>query len=150
MAMEIILQEEVANLGQIGDVVNVRTGYARNYLLPRGFAVEANRRNVRALEHQKRLVAVKKERVESQAQATSEQLSAVSLTIKARSGEEGRLFGSVTNIDIEAALKEKGITVNRRKILLDEPIKQLGEHEVVVNIGGGLRANIKVEVTSDA
>ncbi len=148
--MEIILQEEVANLGQIGDVVNVRTGYARNYLLPRGFAVEANRRNVRVLEHQKRLVAVKKERVESQAQATSEQLSAVSLTIKARSGEEGRLFGSVTNIDIEAAPKEKVITVNRRKILLDEPIKQLGEHEVVVNIGGGLRANIKVEVTSDA
>ncbi len=148
--MEIILQEEVANLGQIGDVVNVRAGYARNYLLPRGFAVEANRRNVRVLEHQKRLVAAKKQRVESQAQATSEQLSAVSLTIKARSGEEGRLFGSVTNIDIEAALKEKGITVNRRKILLDEPIKQLGEHEVVVNIGGGLRANIKVEVTSDA
>ena len=147
--MEIILQEEVANLGQIGDVVNVRNGYARNYLLPRGFAVEANRRNVRALEHQKRLVAVKKERVEVQAQATSEQLSAVSLTIKARSGGEGRLFGSVTNIDIEAALKEKGITVDRRKILLDEPIKQLGAHEVAVNIGGGLRANIKVEVTAD-
>lgn len=147
--MEIILQEEVANLGQIGDVVNVRNGYARNYLLPRGFAVEANRRNVRVLEHQKRLVAVKKERVVSQAQATSEQLSAVSLTIKARSGEEGRLFGSVTNMDIETALKEKGITVDRRKILLDEPIKQLGEHEVAVNIGGGIRANIKVEVTSD-
>ena len=147
--MEIILQEEVANLGQIGDVVNVRNGYARNYLLPRGFAVEANRRNVRVLEHQKRLVAVKKERVVSQAQATSEQLSAVSLTIKARSGEEGRLFGSVTNMDIETALKEKGITVDRRKILLDEPIKQLGEHEEAVNIGGGIRANIKVEVTSD-
>jgi len=147
--MEIILQEEVANLGQIGDVVNVRNGYARNYLLPRGFAVEANQRNVHALEHQKRLVSVKKERAQSQAQATSEQLSAVSLTIKARSGEEGRLFGSVTNIDIEAALKEKGITVDRRKILLDEPIKQLGEHEVAVNIGGGARANIKVEVVSD-
>ena len=147
--MEIILQEEVANLGQIGDVVNVRNGYARNYLLPRGFAVEANRRNVRVLEHQKRLVAVKKERGVSQAQATSEQLSAVSLTIKARSGEEGRLFGSVTNMDIETALKEKGITVARRKILLDEPSKQLGEHEVAVNIGGGIRANIKVEVTSD-
>ena len=147
--MEIILQEEVANLGQIGDVVNVRNGYARNYLLPRGFAVEANRRNVRVLEHQKRLVAVKKERVVSQAQATSEKLAAVRLTIEARSGEEGRLFGSVTNIDLEAALKEKGIIVDRRKILLDEPIKRLGEHEVVVNIGGGMRANIKVEVTSD-
>jgi large subunit ribosomal protein L9 len=150
MVMEIILQEEITNLGQIGDIVNVRTGYARNYLLPRGFAIEANRRNVRVLEHQKRLVGVKKERVQSQAQATSEQLSAVSLIIKARSGEEGRLFGSVTNIDIEAALKEKGISVERRKILLDEPIKQLGEHEVAVNLGGGVRAHIKVEVTPDA
>ncbi len=147
--MEIILQEEVADLGQIGDIVNVRNGYARNYLLPRGFAIEASRRNVRVLEHQKRLVAVKKERAQSQARATSEQLSAVSLIIKARSGEEGRLFGSVTNIDIEAALKEKGITVDRRKILLDEPIKQLGEYDVAVNLGSGSRANIKVEVTSD-
>ena len=147
--MEIILQEEIVNLGQIGDVVNVRNGYARNYLLPRGFAVEANRRNVRALEHQKRLVGVKKEQVQSQAQATSEQLSAVSLIIKARSGEEGRLFGSVTNIDIEAALKEKGISIERRKILLDEPIKQIGEHEVAVNLGGGVRAHLKVEVTPD-
>ena len=149
MAMEIILQEEVANLGQIGDIVKVRDGYARNYLLPRGLAVQANRRNVRVLEHHKRLVAVKKERVQRQAQMLLDQLSALSLTIPAKAGEEGRLFGSVTNIDLEAALKEQGLTLDRRKILLDEPIKQLGSYEVPVNLGGALRANIKLEVTAE-
>ena len=149
MAMEIILQEEVANLGQIGDIVKVRDGYARNYLLPRGLAVQANRRNVRVLEHHKRLVAVKKERVQRQAQTLLDQLSALSLTIPAKAGEEGRLFGSVTNIDLEAALKEQGLTLDRRKILLDEPIKQLGSYEVPVNLGGALRANIKLEVTAE-
>ncbi len=150
MAMEIILQEEVANLGQIGDVVKVRDGYARNYLLPRGLAVQANRRNVRVLEHHKRLVAVKKERVQRQAQTLLDQLSALSLTIPAKAGEEGRLFGSVTNIDLEAALKEQGLTLDRRRILLDEPIKQLGSYEVPVNLGGALRANIKLEVTAES
>ena len=150
MAMEIILQEEVTNLGQIGDVVKVRDGYARNYLLPRGLAIQANRRNVRVLEHHKRLVAVKKERVQRQAQTLLDQLSALSLTIPAKAGEEGRLFGSVTNIDLETALKEKGLTLDRRKILLDEPIKQLGSYEVPVNLGGALRANIKLEVTAES
>ncbi|MCE2485849.1 MAG: 50S ribosomal protein L9 [Desulfurellaceae bacterium] len=148
--MEIILQEEVADLGQIGDVVKVRDGYARNYLLPRGLAIQANRRNVRVLEHHKRLVAVKKERVQRQAQTLLDQLSALSLTIPAKAGEEGRLFGSVTNIDLETALKEKGLTLDRRKILLDEPIKQLGSYEVPVNLGGALRANIKLEVTAES
>ena len=150
MAMEIILQEEVANLGQIGDIVKVRDGYARNYLLPRGLAVQANRRNVRALEHHKRLVAVKKERVQRQAQTLLDQLSALSLTIQAKAGEEGRLFGSVTNIDLETALKEQGLTLDRRRILLDEPIKQLGSYEVPVNLGGALQANIKLEVTAES
>ena len=150
MAMEIILQEEVANLGQIGDIVKVRDGYARNYLLPRGLAVQANRRNVRVLEHHKRLVAAKKERVQRQAQTLLDQLSTLSLTIPAKAGEEGRLFGSVTNIDLEAALKEQGLTLDRRKILLDEPIKQLGSYEVPVNLGGALQANIKLEVTAES
>ncbi len=148
--MEIILQEEVANLGQIGDIVKVRDGYARNYLLPRGLAVEANRRNVRVLEHHKRLVAGKKERAERQAQALVEQLSALSLTIPAKAGEEGRLFGSVTNIDLETALKEKGMSLDRRRILLDEPIKQVGSYEVSINLGNAMRATIKVEVTAES
>src|SRR5262245_17503125 len=107
--MEIILQEEVPNLGHIGDIVKVRDGYGRNYLLPRGLAVEANRRSLRMLEHQKRLVAAKKERDRRQAQGLGDHLAALNLVIPARAGEEDRLFGSVTNLDIEKALTAQGI-----------------------------------------
>jgi large subunit ribosomal protein L9 len=148
--MDIILQEDVPNLGRIGDVVKVRDGYGRNYLLPRGLAVEANRRNLRVLEHQKRLAAAKRERVQKQAQSLSEQLSALTLVIPARAGEEDRLFGSVTNQDIERALQAQGITVDRRKILLAEPIKQLGTYMVPVHLGGDARANITVQVIREA
>jgi large subunit ribosomal protein L9 len=148
--MEIILQEDVANLGQIGDVVKVRDGYARNYLLPRNLAVEANRRNLRVLEHQKRLIAAKKERVQREAQSLSQQLSALTVVIQARAGEEDRLFGSVTNLDVEKALKAQGITVDRRKILLEEPIKQLGTYSVPVHLGGGVRSNVTVQVVRES
>ncbi|MCS6926988.1 MAG: 50S ribosomal protein L9 [Candidatus Binatia bacterium] len=148
--MEVILQEDVPNLGVTGDVVKVRDGYARNYLLPRGLAVEANRRNVRILEHQKRMAAAKREREQRHAQALSERLAAVTVVIKARAGEEERLFGSVTNLDIEKALTAQGIAIDRRKILLAEPIKQLGTYTVPVQLSGGVRGNVTVQVVRDA
>jgi len=148
--MEIILQEDVENLGQIGDVVKVRDGFARNYLLPRGLALEANRRNLRVLEHQKRLVAAKKERTVSQAQTLSAQLAALNVVVTARAGEEERIFGSVTNLDIEKALKAQGIEVDRKKILLAEPLKQLGTHTVPVQLSGGVRGNITVQVVRES
>ncbi|HEV8711366.1 MAG TPA: 50S ribosomal protein L9 [Candidatus Binatia bacterium] len=148
--MEIILQEDVENLGQIGDVVKVRDGFARNYLLPRGLALEANRRNLRVLEHQKRLVAAKKERTVSQAQTLSAQLAALTVVVTARAGEEDRLFGSVTNLDIEKALKAQGVAVDRKKILLEEPIKQLGTHTVPVQLSGGVRGNVTVQVVRES
>jgi large subunit ribosomal protein L9 len=148
--MEIILQEDVENLGQIGDVIKVRDGYARNYLLPRSLALEANRRNLRVLEHQKRLVAAKKERALSQAQTLSVQLAALSVVVPARAGEEDRLFGSVTNLDIEKALKAQGVAVDRRKILLAEPIKQLGTYTVPIQLGGGVRGNVSVQVVRES
>jgi large subunit ribosomal protein L9 len=148
--MEIILQEDVDNLGQIGDVVKVRDGYARNYLLPRGLALEANRRNLRVLEHQKRLMAAKKERALSQAQTLSTQLAALNVVVVARAGEEDRLFGSVTNLDIEKALKTQGIEVDRRKILLAEPIKQLGTFTVPVQLSGGVKGNVTVQVVRES
>lgn len=147
--MEVILQEDVPNLGVTGDVVKVRNGYARNYLLPRGLAVEANRRNMRILEHQKRMAAAKREREQRHAQTLSERLAAVTLVIKARAGEEERLFGSVTNLDIEKALTAQGIAIDRRKILLAEPIKQLGTYTVPVQLGGGVRGNVTVQVVRD-
>jgi len=148
--MEIILQEDVENLGQIGDVIKVRDGYARNYLLPRSLALEANRRNLRVLEHQKRLVAAKKERALSQAQTLSAQLAALNVVVPARAGEENRLFGSVTNLDIEKALKAQGVEVDRRKILLAEPIKQLGTYTVSIQLSGGVRGNVSVQVVRES
>ncbi|MBI3801157.1 MAG: 50S ribosomal protein L9 [Deltaproteobacteria bacterium] len=148
--MEIILQEDVDNLGHIGDVVKVRNGYGRNYLLPRGLALEANRRNLRVLEHQKRLTATKKERALSQAQTFSTQLAALNVVVTARAGEEDRLFGSVTNQDIEKALKAQGVEVDRRKILLAEPIKQLGTHTVSIQLSGGVRGNVTVQVVRES
>ncbi len=148
--MEIILQEDVENLGQIGDVIKVRDGYARNYLLPRSLALEANRRNLRVLEHQKRLVAAKKERTLNQAQTLGAQLAALTVVVPARAGEEDRLFGSVTNLDIEKALKAQGVKVDRRKILLAEPIKQLGTYTVSIQLSGGVRGNVSVQVVRES
>jgi len=147
--MELILREDVPNLGHIGDLVKVRDGYARNYLLPRGLALEANRRNLKVLEHHKRMVAAKKEKERRQAQSLAEQLSAFTLVIAVRAGEEGRLFGSVTNIDLERALQEQGVTVNRRQILLEEPIKQLGTHTVPIHLGPELRGMVTVQVVRE-
>ena len=148
--MEIILQEDVANLGAIGEVVKVRDGYGRNYLIPRGLAIEANRRNLRVLEHQKRLTAAKKEKDRQNAQGMSDQIAALSLTIQARAGEEDRLFGSVTNIDIEKALTAQGVTIDRRKIMLAEPIKQLGTYTVPIHLSSDVRGNITVNVVRES
>ena len=148
--MEIILQEDVANLGAIGEVVKVRDGYGRNYLIPRGLAIEANRRNLRVLEHQKRLTAAKKEKDRQNAQGMSDRIAALSLTIQARAGEEDRLFGSVTNIDIEKALTAQGVMLDRRKIMLAEPIKQLGTYTVPVHLSSDVRGNITVNVVRES
>jgi large subunit ribosomal protein L9 len=147
--MEVILREEVPNLGTVGDVVKVKPGFARNYLLPRGLAVVADRRNIRVLEHQKRLVADKRERDRRQAQTQAEQLSSVRLTIMARAGDEGKLFGSVTNIDIEKALADIGFNVERRRIRLDEPIKLIGQYVVPIHLTTGVDAQVTVVVQAE-
>jgi len=144
--MELILREDVPHLGHIGDIVKVKPGYARNYLLPRGLAVAADKRNVKRLEHERRVVGEKRERVVKAAQSEAEKLSAVRVTVTARAGEEGKLFGSVTNMDLEKALADRGVSVERRRIKLGEPIKTLGEHKVSVHLGAGVNAEITVIV----
>ena len=146
--MEVILREDVPNLGTVGDVVRVKPGFARNYLLPRGLAVVADRRNIRVLEHQKRVVADKRERDRRQAQTVAQKLSSLRVTIEARAGEEGKLFGSVTNLDIERALADQGYAVERRRIRLEEPIKSIGEHVVPVHLGVGVDAQVTVVVVA--
>jgi large subunit ribosomal protein L9 len=146
--MEVILREDVQHLGHIGDIVKVRPGYARNYLIPRGLATLADRRNLSALEHEKRIVEEKRKRAMTAAEAMVAKLSATKVTIAARAGEEGKLFGSVTNIDIERALTDAGVAVERRRIRLDEPIKVLGEHRVTVTLAAGVQGDVTVTVVA--
>jgi large subunit ribosomal protein L9 len=148
MNLQVILNEEVPNLGRPGDVVKVRAGYARNYLLPRKLAVEANSRNLRAFEHQKALAMRRREANRAGALRLKQQLEALTLTIGANAGEEGKLFGSVTNIDIERALRERGFDIERRKIILAEPIKQLGDFTVPVRLDPEVEAGVKLSVAA--
>jgi large subunit ribosomal protein L9 len=146
MAIEVILQQDVEHLGHTGDVVRVKPGYARNYLLPRGLAVIADRRNLARWEHQKRSAAAKRAKLEQAAREAAERLASLAVQIAARAGEENRLFGSVTSQDIQRALAAQGVEIDRKRILLEAPIKTLGEHEVSVHLGAGVRGKIKVSV----
>lgn len=147
--MEIILREDVPNVGTTGDIVKVKPGFARNYLLPRGLAVLADGRSRGLLEHQKRVMAEKRERDQRQASVLAERISAQRVVITARAGEEGKLFGSVTNQDIERALEALGFEIDRRRIRLDEPIKSLGDHEVLIRLMSGVDAKVTVRVEPD-
>ena len=148
--MEVILKEDITNLGKIGEVVRVRDGYARNYLLPRGLVLEANKKNLKTFEHHKKIIGDQKQKIMREAQAVGDQLNGVSLVIPMKVGEEGKLFGSVTNIHIEKALKAKGLNVDRRKIQLAEPIKVAGEYDVPVRLSADLVVPLKVSVVSDS
>ena len=148
MNVQVILNEDVPNLGRPGDVVRVRAGYARNYLLPRKMAVEASSRNLRVFEHQKRIAMVKREALRAQAMTEKERLENLQLTLTAHAGEEGKLFGSVTNLDLERALREQGYAIDRRRILLSEPIKQLGDYSVTVRLQPEVDANLRFSVTA--
>jgi large subunit ribosomal protein L9 len=147
--MEVILKEDIANVGKIGEVVRVRDGYARNYLLPRGLVLLANKKNLKTFEHQKKLIADQKQKITREAKSVGEAVTAVSLIIRMRVGEEGKLFGSVTNIQIEKALKAQGLTVDRRKIQLEEPIKAAGDYEVPIRMTADLTVPLKISVVPE-
>lgn len=146
--MQVILREDVEHLGSSGDLVTVKQGYGRNFLIPQGLAVLANPKNVRALEHEKRGIAARAERLAKNAQAVAGRLAGVTLQIERQVGEEDKLFGSVSARDIEEALAAQGVTVDRRKIQLSEPIKALGQYTVPVKLGGGVAGEIKVWVVA--
>jgi large subunit ribosomal protein L9 len=147
--MQVILRDDVPNLGRPGDVVRVRPGYARNFLLPRNLAVEANPNNLRAFEHEKRLALARREAKRTESLKVKDRLEQLTIEIAARAGEAGKLFGSVTNIDIERALAAQGVSVDRRRILLAEPIKELGEFVVPVRIDADVEASLKLKVAAE-
>lgn len=148
--MQIILQEDVEKLGTRGQVVEVKEGYARNFLLPRKLALEASAGNLKRLEKM-RAVFAKKEAVErADAQKLAELLAGVSLEFTRRAGENDQLFGSVTNADISEALAAQGYTVDKRKVALAEPIKTVGEFEVPLKLHREVGANVKLTVKKEA
>jgi large subunit ribosomal protein L9 len=148
--MKVFLRDDVKNLGKIGDVVNVSDGYARNYLLPKKLAVEANTKNIKEFEHNKKMIQERAAKIRDASRATAEKLSALSLTIKAKAGEEEKLFGSVTTMDIAEAFKAEGFEIDKKKISLEEPIKRLGEYSVEVKIHPDVSATVKVQVVAES
>jgi large subunit ribosomal protein L9 len=147
--LKLILREDVENLGKSGEVVEVAGGYGRNYLLPRGLAVKASMKNLKDLEHQKRLIQVRMDKQKKEAEDLAGSLDGVSCTIARKTGEEEKLFGSVTSRDIEEALKEEGISIDRKRILLEEPIKKLGMYAVPVKLHTDVTGTIKVWVVKE-
>ena len=146
--VKLILREDVPSLGDAGDVVSVKPGFARNYLLPQGKAIPATDANVSELEHHKRVVAERVTRERRAFEAQRDRLEAQRLEFTAQAGEEGKLFGSVTASQIAEALAAKGIEVDRRKIQLEEPIRDVGEHTVLIRLHREIAANVKVKVTA--
>lgn len=144
--MDVILLQDVESLGTPGDIVNVKPGYARNYLFPRGLAVRSSKRN-RALSDEKKRAVKARELREAQAyEELVDKLKNAEITIEVQVGDENRLFGSVTSQDIHRALSDKGIEVDRHSIVLEEPIKALGIYDVQVKITKGLKQELKVYV----
>jgi len=147
--MKVILREDVKNLGDMGEVVNVSNGYARNFLLPKKFAVEANTKNLKEFEHNKKVIAERASKIKESVKSAAEKLSAVSLTIKAKTGEDDKLFGSVTNMNIADALASEGFDIDKKKIVMDEPIKRLGEYSVTIKLHPEISTQIKVQVVQE-
>jgi large subunit ribosomal protein L9 len=147
--MQVILRERLEKLGNPGDVVVVKPGYARNYLIPRGLAYEATAVNVRRIEAEQAKAAQLAAEQKSAAQQQAKALEGVSLTFNVRAGEEGKLFGSITSADIAEKLASQGIAIDRRQIDLEEPIKALGVFDVPVRLHAEVRPEIKVWVIKE-
>jgi large subunit ribosomal protein L9 len=145
--MKVILKENVEHVGHIGDIVKVAPGYARNYLVPKGFAIEATEKNAKALEHAKRHLEYKKNRVLEAARLLAGKIEGLSLSIPHQAGADDRLFGAVTNMELAEQLKANGIEIDRKRIVLAEPIKQLGDFTATVKIHPEVSATLKVSVT---
>src|SRR4030042_2219234 len=144
--MRVILQKDILNLGGAGDIKEVSDGYARNYLLPRKLVIVANESSRRAAEHQKKLIKLKKEKRKKQSEKLAESFTGIELHFTVQVGEEGKLFGSVTAMDIAKKLKEKGFEIDKRKVVIDNPIRQEGEYTGKIKLDEGRTPAIKVVV----
>ncbi len=146
--VRVILNEDVHNLGDAGEVVSVKPGYARNFLIPEGKALPATAERVNELEHRKRVISEKRAKELSDLESVKAKLDGIELEIAAQVGEEGKLFGSVTAANLAELLGERGLEVDRRKIVLPEAIKTVGEHTVAIRLRRDVQAEFKVMVTA--
>ena len=147
--VEIIIRKDVADLGRAGQLVDVKPGYARNYLVPQGLALFATEGNRRRFEEERRQIEQSAQRERDTARERAVQLEEQTLTFRVRAGEEGKLFGSVTSSDIAEALEEAGVEIDRRLIRLDEPIKELGVYDVPVRLHSDVEPTVKVWVVAE-
>jgi len=148
--MKVILKEEIDNLGNAGDLVMVKDGYARNYLIPRQLAIRADERNLKELEHHRRGLERRRTKLKEAAMEVEKQVNGVDRIVEVRAcGPDGKLFGSVTSKDLVEAVKAAGVIIDRRQVQLRDPIKALGEHEVIVKLGQGHTATLQVSIEPD-
>ena len=146
--IQVVLQQDVDNVGKSGELVKVRPGFARNFLIPRSLAVPATTAAVNRINHEKAVALAKMEKLKKEAREVAAKIGAVQVQISQRVGEDGKLFGSVTTKDIEAAAKAKGLDIDRKKMTLAEPIKALGSFEIPVKLLSDVTATLKLEVVA--
>ena len=146
--MKVILKENVESLGKAGDTLKVADGYARNFLIPRGLAIEESSKSMKVLEQEKKIILQKVEKGKKKAELLLEKMKGVTCTIARRVGEQEKLFGSVTTKDIETSLLDQGIAIDRKTIVLEEPIKSLGEFPVKIRLQPGIYSEIKVIIVA--
>ena len=144
--MDVILLQDVQTLGAAGDIVKVKPGYARNYLFPKGFALRSSKRNLAVAEEKKRNIEMSSKRIEQANMSLVNKISKIELTFEMQVGDEEKMFGAVTTKDIQTALEEKGISIDRSALMLDESIKALGIYHIPVNLAGELTTEIKIYV----
>ena len=147
--IEVILREDIKTLGRAGEMVRVKPGYARNYLLPQGLAYEATEGNKKRVAAETRVRTVRNQAERTEAERLASTLSGVSLALSGKAGEEGKLFGSITSQDIADALGRQGHTIDRRRIEMEHPIKTIGEHAVTVRLHPEVRAELRVSVIAE-
>ena len=147
--MKVVLKKSIDRLGNVGDVVTVADGYARNYLIPRDLATRADEGKIKLIEHERRVIRAREEKVIKDTQELAGRIEQFSCTISAKAGEEDRLFGSVSDSDIALALDEAGIEIDKKKVQLEEPIKELGVYSVPIDLGRGITPRLKVWVVRE-
>ena len=147
--MKLILREDVKGKGKAGEIIEVKTGFARNYLIPQNFAYPATDAKAKVYEQEKYLKAKKEEQLHSETEKAKDELEKISLTAAVKVGEDDKLFGSITTHTISDLLREKGYEINHRKVVIDEPIKELGVYEVGIDLGFGVEARVKIWVVKE-